>query len=254
MLIDSHAHLDMEEFDRDREDAVRRASAAGVVEMLCPLEISSRRSLKTGLALAAAHPEVRLAAGLHPHEAKRFSAELLADIRRLAGDGKIAAVGEIGLDFHYHHASPAEQIIAFRAQLSLARELGLPVLIHSRNAGDEVLSALRDEGLGPGGVLHCFTESWDVASAALEAGLFISFSGIVTFPKARDLRDVAERVPLARLLVETDAPYLAPVPYRGQRNEPAYVVETAKTIAGLKKTTLADLAGATTANFRSLFR
>jgi TatD DNase family protein len=253
MLVDSHAHLDGEEFNSDREDVLRRAAAAGVGSILCPLEISNPRSVQTGLALAAAHPEVRLAAGLHPHEAKRFTPDALADVRRLAGEGKIAAVGEIGLDFHYHFSTPEEQCAAFRAQLDLARELGLPAVIHSRNAGEDILRAVREEGLERG-VLHCFSESWDVAATAIAAGLFISFSGIVTFPKARDLREVVRRVPIDRLLVETDAPYLAPVPYRGQRNEPAYVVETAKTIASLIKTSLDDLARTTTANFRSLFR
>jgi TatD DNase family protein len=222
--------------------------------MLCPLEISSGRSLTTGRALAEAEANIHLAAGCHAHEAKRWRQGFEADLRALAAARTILAVGEIGLDFYYNLSPPKIQHDVFRIQVALARDLGLPILIHSRNAGQDVLQTVRDEGFASGGVFHCFTETWEVATAALDAGFAISLSGIVTFPKAEDLREVARKIPLDRLLVETDAPYIAPVPHRGQRNEPSFLLETARVVAELKRLDLEDLARATTANFRAVFR
>jgi len=252
-LVDSHAHLDMEDFDPDRKAVVERAFAAGVQSILCPIDISSERSLRMTLNLRAEHETILAAAGLHPHQAKLFSPNLFAAIKNLADENKICAIGEIGLDFHYDFSSPVEQRPAFRAQLALAQELGLPVIIHSRKAGPEIVRAVREERFSKGGVLHCFTEDWDVARTMIEAGFDISFSGIVTFPQAQSLREVARRVPLDRILVETDAPYLAPIPFRGQRNEPAHVLETAKIVAGLKNVSLNEFAGAVSKNYGALF-
>jgi TatD DNase family protein len=251
-FVDSHAHLDMEEFDVDREDVIRRAFDSGIDRILCPIDISSGRSLDIGLALAEKYPAISAAAGLHPHQAKSLSAEQSTALRKLAEAGTIRAIGEIGLDFHYHFSTPEEQRRAFRDQLALARESALPVIVHSRQAGREVIDAVRDEGVRRG-VMHCFTEDWDIAKAMLDTGFLISFSGIVTFPKAQDLRDVARKVPLDRILVETDSPYLAPVPHRGKRNEPAHVVETAKILAGLKDLPLDAFTDAVRLNFLSLF-
>jgi len=252
-LVDSHAHLDMEEFDHDREDVLRRAREAGLGTILCPIEISSKRSLAVTLELAAQEPAIRAAAGLHPHQAKRLSSELLSAVERLAGEKKIRAVGEIGLDFQYDFATPDEQRKAFREQLALAQAVDLPVIVHSRNAGPEIIGAVREERYARGGVLHCFTEDWECAEAVLDAGFFISFSGIVTFPKAENLRRIAARIPPDRLLVETDAPYLAPVPYRGKRNEPAFIVATAALLAGLINMPLDRFAETVSRNFATLF-
>jgi len=242
----------MEDFDADREDVIRRAFDSGIDRILCPIDISNGRSLALGLALAEKYPAISVAAGLHPHQAKSLSPAQSTGLRELAEAKTIRAVGEIGLDFHYHFSTAEEQLKAFRDQLALARESALPVIIHSRNAGREVIDAVRTEGLRRG-VMHCFSEDWDIARAMLDAGFLISFSGIVTFPKAQALRDVARRVPLDRILVETDSPYLAPVPYRGKRNEPAYIVATAKILAGLKDLPLDAFADAVRLNFLSLF-
>ena len=252
-LVDSHAHLDMEEFDSDRPDVLQRARQAGVGPILCPIDIASRRSLDITLDLASREPAVLSAAGLHPHQARLFSPDLAAAVERLAGAKKILAVGEIGLDFHYDFSSPDEQRKAFREQLALARAVDLPVIIHSRNAGPEILRTVREERYVRGGVLHCFTEDWACAEGALDAGFFISFSGILTFPKAESLRQVAARIPSDRLLVETDAPYLAPVPYRGKRNEPAYLAATAGVLAGLLDMPLDRFAETISRNFHALF-
>lgn len=253
-IPDSHCHLDMEEFAPDLEEVIVRARAAGVSAFLCPAEISDARGLGITLDLAARHSDVTAAAGLHPHQAKLFSEARLSAIRDLAAEKKIAAVGEIGLDFHYDFASPAEQREAFRSQLALALELELPVIVHSRLAGREIREAVDAERFERGGVLHCYTEDWDVAKAMIDRGFLISFSGILTFPKAADLRSVAAQVPLDRLLVETDAPYLAPIPHRGKRNEPAFVLETARVLASLRGIPFETLAAAVTANYRTLLR
>jgi TatD DNase family protein len=254
-LVDSHAHLDMKEFDRDRDEVVSRAFAAGVRTILCPADITDPRSMETTLALVEKYPTFMAAAGMHPHQANLFKYEHGSMLRELAAGKKIRALGEIGLDFHYHFSSPEEQKRAFRFQLDQARELNLPVIIHSRDAGPDVIAAVEEIRLPRGGVLHCFTETWEVAGRMIELGFLVSFSGILTFPKAQTLREAAKKIPLDRLLVETDSPYLAPVPYRGsgKRNEPAFIIETAKALAELKSLTLEELAEATGRNFRSLF-
>jgi TatD DNase family protein len=254
-LVDSHAHLDGPEFDSDREEAVRRALAAGVVAILCPAEITQPRSLPAIERLRETFPMVLAAAGVHPHQAKDFTEGHLAGLRDLAAGGRIRAVGEIGLDYHYDFSPRDKQRAALRAQLRAGLELGLPVILHSRRSGPDIIEAVDGERFTAGGILHCFTETWDIARAMLDRGFLISFSGILTFPKAGDLREVAGKVPLDRLLVETDSPYLAPVPFRGsvKRNEPAFVVETARVLAGLRGMAPLDLAEATTANFARLF-
>jgi len=252
-LPDSHAHLDMDEFDADRAAVLERARAAGVDEILCPIDITNEKSAVTVLRLTAEDRRIRAAAGLHPHQARLDSPTLLDAVRRLALEGRIVAVGEIGLDYHYDFSSPREQRDAFRRQLALAADVGLPVIIHSRNAGGDIAAAIREEGFSRGGVLHCFTEDWEFARIMLDAGFYISFSGIVTFPDAGGLREIAARVPADRLLLETDAPYLAPVPYRGRRNEPAFVVTTAERVAEVRGVGLAALAETVARNYRAAF-
>jgi TatD DNase family protein len=253
--VDSHAHLDLEEFDKDREQVVERAWEAGLGAILCPADLTVENSLAKTLGLAARYPALRAAAGIHPHQAAHFRADHLAELKRLAAAGKILALGEAGLDFHYNFSPAESQRAAFRAQAAAARETGLPLIIHTRRAGQEAADIVEKENPGGRGVMHCYTEDGGLAQRMLDLGYFISFSGILTFPKAEPLREVALRIPLDRLLVETDSPYLVPVPFRGKikRNEPRYVIEVAKTLATLKGISLEKLAEATTANFFKLF-
>jgi len=254
-LVDSHAHLDAPEFDADRNEAVRRAFAAGVEAILCPADLTRAASFPAIAGLMAKFPTVLAAAGVHAHQAEDLTEAHLLGLRELAGRGALRAVGEIGLDYHYDFSSPEAQRNAFRRQLALAEELGLPVIIHSRLAGADIVAAVDAERFDRGGILHCFTEDRATAEAMIARGFLVSFSGILTFPKAGALRDVAAVLPLDSLLVETDSPYLAPVPYRGsgRRNEPAFVVETARVLAGIRGLSLEELAGATTGNFARLF-
>lgn len=254
-LVDSHAHLDMEEFDEDRTEVVERASREGIKAILCPAEVTNPKSLQKTFALIDKYESLIAAAGVHPHQAKLFNPECIKKIEELAKAKKIKAVGEIGLDFYYNLSPPHEQEEAFRRQLRIAQELGLPVVIHSRNSGKKLALAIEEENFTKGGVLHCFSEDWDTAKRMMSNSFLISFSGILTFPNAQPLREVAQKVPLDKLLVETDSPYLVPVPYRGQkkRNEPAHVIEVARVLAGLKKVSLEELANITSRNFESLF-
>jgi TatD DNase family protein len=254
-LVDSHAHLDRAEFDPDRSDVVRRAFTAGVAAILCPADLTRPESLPTIIRLAAEFPGILAAAGVHAHQAKDFVPNHLSELRKLAASGVLRAVGEIGLDYHYDFSPPGAQREVLRAQLAFAAEAGLPVILHSRLSGPDIIAAVDTETFDRGGILHCFTEDWATARAMIDRGFLIAFSGILTFPKAGELREVAAKVPLDRLLVETDSPYLAPAPYRGsgRRNEPSYVVETARVLAGLKGLALEELAEATTRNFTGMF-
>ncbi len=252
-LVDSHAHLDMPEFDLDRAEVLGRAAAAGVKAILCPADLAEERSWPVVSDLAARHPHIVAAAGVHPHRSKDIRPADIERLRALAADGLVRAVGEVGLDFHYDFSPRDVQREVLRQQLAAAEELGLPAILHSRMSGREIIAAVAAVPFTRGGILHCFTEDWGIAKQMLDLGFHISFSGILTFPKAGGLREVARRVPVERLLVETDAPYLTPVPRRGQRNEPAFVVDTAASLAALRGLSLARLAAATTANFERLF-
>jgi TatD DNase family protein len=250
---DSHAHLSMRgSFDQDRTAVLEEARSAGVVAVL---DLATRlEEADDCIRLAGEHPEVHAAVGIHPHEASSWTPEVAASLRDKAAYSAVVALGEIGLDYHYNRSPPAEQRRAFADQLALAAELGLPVSVHSREAEEDTLRLLADSEVRThGGVLHCFTGSEAMARTCLELGMLVSFSGILTFPKAGRLRDIASGVPPERLLVETDAPYLAPVPYRGRRNQPAYVVEVAKSLAKLKNVSTDELGRLTTENFQRLF-
>lgn len=255
-LVDSHAHLDMPDFNRDRFQVVDRARSKSVGWILCPLDLCSRDSLSNGLKLRQDRPGIFLAAGVHPHQASQLHPGHLETIRRLAAEKKILAVGEIGLDFHYNFSPPEKQLEAFRAQLELAAELKLPVIIHSRLAEKKLLEIIPASGSGPRGILHCYTESLATARTMIERGFLISFSGILTYPRAGDLREVARNLPLDSLLVETDSPYLTPEPEKrkNRRNEPAFVVSTARLLAELQRVPLEKVAESTTANFFNLFK
>jgi TatD DNase family protein len=254
-LVDSHAHLDMEEFDEDRDQVVQRAFQEGIKSILCLAEVTNPKSIEKTLDLTEKYKNLIAAAGVHPHQAKHFTPSQAQRIEGLAGEKKIKAVGEIGLDFHYDLSPRREQEEAFRRQLNLAQKLELPVSVHSRNSGKEVAQAIEEEHFTQGGILHCFTEDWTLAKRLMDNGFFISFSGILTFPKAQPLRETAKKIPLEKLLVETDAPYLVPFVLRSKkkRNEPAHVIETAKVLAAIKNISVDRLAGTTSQNFESLF-
>ena len=253
-LIDIGANLTHDSFDRDRDAVLARAREAGVARMV--VTGASREHSPLALRLAQAHPGVLYAtAGVHPHHAVEYTAECDAEMRALHGYAEVVAVGETGLDYYWQKDAPEWQRARFRTHIRAARATGKPLVIHTRSAADDTLRLMREEQAGEaGGVMHCFTESWEVAEAALEQGFYISFSGIVTFRNAKDLKEVAKRVPLDRLLIETDSPYLAPVPHRGRTNEPGWVVHVAEEIARLRDVPLASIEQATTDNFFRLFR
>ena len=250
MLVDSHCHLDFPDFGTEREAIVARARSAGVETMLT---IGTRLDeFATVRAIAEAHNEIWCSVGVHPHEAKDYAALAPQQLVALAAHPKVVGIGETGLDFHYDLSPRDIQERLFRTHIAASRETGLPLIIHAREADGEVAGIL-DEERPPPGVMHCFSSGRPLAEAALALGFYISISGIVTFRNAEELRAIVRDVPLDRLLVETDAPYLAPAPYRGKRNEPAYVAATAAAVAELKGIELQHLAATTSANFFRLF-
>ena len=252
MYIDSHCHLTDEQFAEDLPAVLARARAAKVSGILCPgvtLEDS-----RTAVEIANAH-KVWAAVGVHPHEAKTFTDGTPDELRKLMSDKRVLGIGEIGLDFHYNLSSPEEQMTAFRAQLELARSLKKPAIIHSREAPGETMEVLEAvaDGRPLRGIMHCFTGDAAMAERCWKLGLHISFSGILTFKNAEALRLVAGAVPPDRLLIETDAPYLTPVPRRGERNEPCNVTLTAKILADIRGLTVHELSAITIYNFKRLF-
>jgi len=251
-LFDSHNHLYFDTFDADRDAVIERARDAGVVGMVCVAEdaATGRRCVE----LAAQYPEVYAAVGLHPHEAKTDSDEQYETIKALARHEKVVAIGEIGLDYHYERSPRDVQLAVFRRYLRLAHELGLPVIVHCREAFDDCGRILREEARGSWrGVMHCYDGTADQVPGVVDAGLHVSFAGPITFKNAQKARAAAEAVPTERLLIETDAPYLAPQRVRGRRNEPAYVLDVAEKLAELKALTVEDVARITTRNARVLF-
>ena len=254
MLIDSHAHLDDLRYDTDRDNVLQRAQTAGIeaiVTIGCDLATS-----QAAVALAHAHPNIFATIGVHPHEAKEIGEGWYESFRSLAQHPKIVAYGEIGLDYHYDHSPREIQRQRFREQIHLARELALPLVIHTREAQEDTVMILREEGaVDVGGVFHCFSGDMWLAKDALDLGFYLSFSGVLTFKNATMLRDIAKTVPLDRLMVETDCPYLAPVPYRGKRNEPAYVQYVAETLAEIRGNgSVESVARATVENTKRVFR
>jgi TatD DNase family protein len=251
-VIDSHCHIDMPQFDADRDEAVARARAAGVETMLVVGGVDGEAGHRRAVTVAE-RLGLPASAGVHPHEARLATEETYHELRTLARDKRIVAIGEIGLDFHYDHSPRDVQREVFRAQVRLAREVGLPVIIHTREADDETAALLEGEK-ADSGVIHCFTGGHDLARRALALGFYISFSGILAFPRSEVIQEVATTMPLDRLLVETDSPFLAPPPHRGKRNEPAFVVEVAKKVAALRGISAEEVGRAAAANFRKLFR
>ena len=251
-LIDSHCHLDGEPFDADRDAVIERARAAGVGRMLAIGTGDGPPDLEAGIRLADKYPFIYATVGVHPHEAAKATPEIMARLRALAAHAKVVAIGEIGLDYHYDFSPRDVQRSVFIEQLQLAAEAAKPIVIHTREAWDDTLQLLAQYPPGAGGIMHCFTGGPAEAAQALALGFHLSFGGVITFPKSQAVRDAAALVPEDRLLVETDAPYLAPVPHRGKRNEPAYIVETVRKLAEVRGTTPEAIAEATTRNFETL--
>jgi TatD DNase family protein len=264
-LVDSHCHIAGPEFDEDRDAVIKRAGAAGVRYLLV---ISSGEPQRLGeaLALAERHEGIYAAAGIHPHEAQKASAANWDFLLKLAASPKLIAIGEMGLDYYYDHSPRAVQQQVFREQLALAYGLGLPVIIHCRDAWPDCLKTVGDflkepKSGGPeargewrGGILHCFTGRFEDAQGFMEMGFMVSFAGNLTFKNAEPLREVARQIPLDRLLVETDSPYLSPVPFRGQRNEPQRVHEVASQLAALRGLSEGEIGETVVQNFERLFR
>lgn len=254
MLVDSHCHLDFPDFEGEVDAVVARAAEAGIDYMVTICTHVTK--FEQVLAVASGFGNMWCTVGIHPHNAGTEPETSAETLIALADNPKVIGLGETGLDFFYDHSARDAQETAFRAHISAARETGLPLIIHTRDADDDMIRILRDEhakGTFPG-LIHCFSSGRTLAEAALELGLYISVSGIVTFKKADELRETVETVPVERILVETDSPYLAPVPHRGKRNEPAFTAHTAEAVAALKGMTPDQLAEATTDNFFRLFR
>jgi len=258
-MIDSHCHLADATFAGDLDEVVRRARDGGLERALVILAAGDASEAAQAARVEALWPEVRFAVGVHPHAAQSFAgdpgraAQVVGD--QLDATPSARAVGEIGLDYHYDFAPRDVQHGVFRAQVRLARERRLPIVVHTREADEDTIAILREEGGGAlTGVLHCFTGTPALRDAALALGFYVSLAGIVTFPKAQELRDTAAAVPLERLLTETDSPFLAPVPHRGKRNEPALVARVVDALAALHRMDAGELGRRTAANFHTLFR
>ena len=251
-FIDSHVHLYDRKFSNDLDDVLERAHNAGVQFFLVPGD--SLETSREAVKLAIMYPDIYAAVGFHPHEAKDCTDDALDEIQRMAAEPRVVAIGEIGLDYHYNHSPRDIQRKIFRKHLQLARQLHLPVIIHCREAYTD-LNNILSEGANKGvrGVCHCFSGTGEDARKLLDMGLYISFAGPVTYPKADNLRAIASEVPAERLLIETDAPYLTPQPKRGRRNEPAYVVYNAEKLAELHSLSIEDIARITTGNVQALF-
>ena len=257
-MIDSHCHLADEAFAADLDAVIARARDAGLERALVILAAGDEKEAAQAKRVEQLWPDSRFAIGVHPHQAHAFAdhPQHAADVARaqLAATPAARAIGEIGLDYHYDFSPPTVQQAVFRVQVRLARELERPIVIHTREADADTLSILREEGAGAvRGVFHCFTGGASLARAAVDLGFYVSLAGIITFPKAGELRDTARGLPLDRLLNETDSPFLAPVPHRGKRNEPAHVTLVAAALAGLHGLGPADLTARTDANFHALF-
>jgi TatD DNase family protein len=241
-LIDSHCHLDGEPFEADREQVIERARTAGV-EYMMGID---------ALPLAEQYPFIYSTVGVHPHEASTATPETYERLRESSGHPKVLAIGEIGLDYHYDYSPRDVQRAVFIEHLRIAAEAEKPIVIHTREAWADTLAILRDHWTGPG-IMHCFTGTPEQAAEALAIGFHLSFGGVLTFPKAEAVRDSARITPPDRLLIETDCPFLAPVPHRGKRNEPAFIVDTVRKLAEVRETTPETIAELTTVNFEKLF-
>lgn len=255
MLIDSHAHIQGKEYAGEAEAVIARARAAGVETIIAVGGAGDMSSNTEAVRMANAFPNVYATVGMHPHDAKDVGVEALEALKNLAMDAKVVAIGETGLDYYYSHSPHDVQRRVFGQFIQMARQTRLPIVVHERDAAQDAAALLRREGAGElRGVIHCFTGDYNAACAYLDLGFYLSFTGIITFKNADALREVVSKVPLERILVETDSPYLTPVPNRGKRNEPAYVRFVAETISKVKGLAVEEIAQATTANVKQLFR
>lgn len=252
-LVDSHVHLDDPKFDPDRDEVVERARAAGVERMLAIGTGGGPPDLEAGVRLAGQYPFLYATVGVHPHDAAKATEDSFVRLRELAGHPKVAAIGEIGLDYHYDFSPRPVQREVFERQLEIAAQARRPVVIHTREAWEDTLALLDGAGATRvSGILHCFTGDERQAREALDRGFYLAFGGVLTFPKADAVRQAARIAPEERLLVETDCPYLAPVPHRGKRNEPAFVVEVIRRLAEVRGRTAEEMAEVTTRNFEQV--
>ncbi len=251
-MIDSHAHLDDARFDADRDAAIQRARAAGVRKILTIGNGRGPDDMGCGIPISEAHDWIWTTAGIHPHDAAKVNEGHYSLLEGLASHPRVIGIGETGLDYYYDTSPRDIQREVFLRQASIAKKLDLPLIVHTRNADEDTESILRE--VAPNrGVIHCFTAGERLADAALDLGFMISFSGIITFPKSQALAETARRIPADRILVETDCPYLAPVPRRGKRNEPAFVLDTARFVSDLRGAEFEEFALQTSANFEKLF-
>lgn len=253
VLFDTHAHLDDEAYNEDRDETIRRARQAGIALIVnIGFDLKSSRD---AIDLADRYDLIYAAVGFHPHDAAEAGPGYLEELEKMARHPKVVAIGEIGLDYYRDLSPRPVQQKVFMEQMALAKKLQKPIVIHDREAHGDLMDILRKEKLGPaGGVMHCYSGSWEMARECLSMGFYLSIAGPVTYPNAAKLKDVAARVPQDRLLIETDAPYLTPVPYRGRRNEPAHILYTAAEIARLRGMETEDLARMCAENGRKLFR
>ncbi len=254
-LVDSHCHLDDRQFSEDLPETIERARQASIKYMLAIGTGEGPPDLEAAIRLAEAYPFIYATVGVHPNDAPKTRGDTFAHLERLLAHRKVKAIGEIGLDYHWGVPKEAQTPIFVR-QLEIAQESGLPVIIHTRDAWEDTLNVLRSHWADRGGacIFHCFTGTAKQARVCLDMGFYLSFGGVVSFPKAADIREAARITPADRLLLETDCPYLAPVPYRGKRNEPAFLLKAAEVIAEVRGITLEELATQTTANFQSFFK
>jgi TatD DNase family protein len=251
MLIDSHAHLEMREFDSDRKDVIERARLAGVD---CMVTVGTNPGLsRKALSIARQYENIYATVGIHPHDVAKACDQSFDEIKELAQDPKVVAYGEIGLDYFRNISPRDQQIEMFARQLELAKELNLPVIIHDRDAHEETLRMVKSSGVRLG-VFHCFSGDWAMARQCIDLGFYISVPGVVTFDKSKVLQEVVRQAPLDSILLETDCPYLTPVPHRGKRNEPSFIIHTAKKVAEIKGMDWEDIAEKASVNTRKLFR
>jgi TatD DNase family protein len=252
LVVDTHAHLSFPEFDKDRPEIIKRALAAGIKQIV---SIGTNiEDCKNTLALAKEYEFIFAAVGIHPHETKTISEETYFQLQNLAADSRVVAIGEIGLDFYRNLSPPEVQIHHFREQLRLARDFSLPVIIHDRNAHNEIIKILQEEKAETiGGVIHCFSGDQKMAQKCMDMGFYISIPGTVTYKKSDEYRELVRNLPLERILLETDCPFLAPHPFRGKRNEPAYLIYTVEIVAQIKGIKKEELATLTTINAKKLF-
>ena len=251
MLTDSHCHLDDPKYAADLDAVLDRAAAAGLTRMLSIGTGDGPPELDRAVRLADRYPQIYATVGVHPHDAAKVTPQSLDDLRALAGHNKVLAIGEIGLDYHYDFSPREVQREVFKEQLKLASDVGLPIVIHTREAWDDTMALLGEHWKGPG-IMHCFTGDAAQAREALDLNFHLAFGGVITFKTAENIREAARIVPDDRLLIETDAPYLAPIPWRGKRNEPAFMAETARRLAEVRGVTVDRIADITTANFEHL--